>query len=349
MKIIREIINSTSDQNNLELLSLINKKQTTVKITNLGGIITSILFNDKNGQPVDIVLGFDNINDYCSEEYHSNYPYFGAVIGRYANRIKNGRFQIDGVTYQAAQTNGSDCLHGGVEGFDKKVWEIVEVAEVPVGRVKMKYISPDGEESFPGELTVYLTITLTEDDEIGIEFESTTDKPTAVNLTHHGYFNLNGGEGAIGGHLLKLNSSNYLEQDDNFVTTGNLINVMGTTHDFTKERTIDRDWDPSEGYDQTFVIDKETAGLELAAKARSEKTGIVFEVHTTDPVVHLYCGKYIAPLKGKNNVQYGPFSAFCLETQVHPNAINVPSFPNTILKPGEKAYSKTVYKLSHVN
>ncbi|AFD09142.1 aldose epimerase family protein [Solitalea canadensis] len=349
MKITRELNGKTSDGQQLELVTLENDHKTIVKVTNLGGIITSMIFNSKNGEPVDIALGFDNSLDYLSPEYLKTDPHFGAVIGRYANRIKNAKFQIDGVEYQLAQTNGADCLHGGVEGFDKRVWEIVEIIESPELKVKMKYVSPDGEENFPGNLTVFLTIGLNNKDEISIAFDAETDKATAVNLTHHGYFNLNGGKGQIGDHLLTLNSSNYLEQDANYVTNGNLVNVKGTAHDFTSEKPINRDWDEKEGYDQSFVIDDKADGLKFAAKASSKETGIVFEVFTTDPVVHLYCGLYIPEIEGKYGINYGRYSAFCLETQIHPNAINVPSFPNTVLRPGEKMHSETVYKLSYAD
>ncbi|MCO4293288.1 galactose mutarotase [Solitalea sp. MAHUQ-68] len=346
MQIIREDCGVTVKGQQLECITLKNDHETTLKITNYGGIIMSLIFFDNDQQPIDIVLGFEKVSDYFAKEYLENdYPYFGAVIGRYANRIKNGRFTLEGVDYQLAQTLGNDCLHGGVEGFDKKVWEVLSVTEQPIPSVTLRYVSPDGEENFPGNLTVLQTFSLTNENEVIIEFESTTDKTTVVNLTHHEYFNLNGGSGTIGDYLLSLNSSAYLEQDDSMVTNGNLVNVEGTAHDFRVAKTINHNWDEQLGYDQTFVIDKEAGELGLAAKAQSNKTGIELEILTTEPIVHLYTAAFVPQTRGKQGQMYGPFSAFCLETQVHPNALNIPSFPNTVLKPGEKQYSKTIYKL----
>ncbi|SMO40079.1 aldose epimerase family protein [Solitalea koreensis] len=347
MKVNKQYCGTTA-KGDLYLISLENEKGTSVEILNYGAIIKSFKVKAADGKEVDIVLGFDNVDEYFSKEYLSNYPYFGAVIGRYANRVKGGKFKIDGKDYQIAQNQNGDCLHGGIEGFDKKVFEVIGYTALPNPTVTLRYISSDGEEHFPGNLDLYITFELNNENELSYEFKATTDAPTAVNITHHSYFNLDGGATTIGEHLLTINADNYLEQDSNYVVTGNLIPIASTAHDFRTERTINRDMDPEEGYDQSFVI-ANPGGLALAAKAKSKETGVQLNVFTTEPVVHLYCGKYIPEIKGKNGVKYGPFHAFCLETQVHPNAINIPSLPDTILRPGSVYSTRTVYKVSNGN
>ncbi|POY37033.1 galactose-1-epimerase [Solitalea longa] len=345
MQITREDNGKANNGQKLECITLENDHKTKLKVTNYGAIIMSIVVNDKNQHPVDVVLGFDKVEDYFTDSYLKNdYPYFGAVIGRYANRIKDGKFTLQGKDYQLAQTLGNDCLHGGVEGFDKKVWEIVEVKHEPYPSVTMKYVSPDGEENFPGNLTVLLTFSLNNDNEVGLEYETTTDKTTIFNLTHHEYFNLNDGEGIVDDYLLNINASSYLAQDENLVTNGNLVQTAGTVHDFKMEKPIGRDMDKKLGYDQSFVIQKPEREYGFAAGAKSLKSGIGIEILTTDPIVHLYTATFVPKMTGKNHRQYGPYSAFCLETQYHPNAINITSFPCTVINPGEKKYSKTVYK-----
>lgn len=295
----------------------------------------------------DIVLGFDKAEDYLSEQYLGGYPYFGAAIGRYANRIKNAAFRIDGKKYSLQKNKGADHLHGGVNGFDKKVWKHLTCSEKTLS---LAYRSPDGEESYPGNLETTLRFELTDDDELIYEFAATTDKPTAVNLTHHSYFNLNNGHGIINDHLVRINSSAILEQDNNFVVTGNAILIEKASYDFRRLKRIDKDWDPADGYDQSFVVDENcpvdaTSGLTLVAEAFSEQSKLKLEVYTNEPVVHFYTGKWIPALKGKHGNNYGPFSGFCLETQKHPNAINLPHFPNTILRPGETYQTKTMYRI----
>ncbi|SDK51573.1 aldose 1-epimerase [Pedobacter sp. ok626] len=332
------------DEKEVLAIELTNIHGTYVKIYNYGAIISKFIVANKNGDKQDIVLGFDDVDQYTSEEYLSNYPFLGAVIGRYANRIKNGRFSIDGATYQLSQAKGGDCLHGGDIGFDRKMWEVLSTIDPSV---TLEYVSPDGEENFPGNLTVQLTFKLTDENELILDFKATTDAPTAINLTHHGYFNLAPQGGSIANHLHRMPASYYLEQDDNYVVTGMLIPVEGTTHDFLGDKAIGRDWDPTEGYDQTYVLDKPYGELTLASETSEETGGLKLSVYTTEPVAHFYTAKYLEVKGGKDGKDYHPYEAFCVETQHHPNAVNIPTFPSTILRPGENYRQTTIYKIEH--
>ncbi|MDR6782268.1 aldose 1-epimerase [Pedobacter africanus] len=325
-------------------IELTNTKGTYVKIYNYGAILNKFVVTNKHGEKQDIVLGFDDIDQYTSEAYLNDYPYFGAVIGRYANRIKNGRFAIDGVTHQLSQAKGGDCLHGGDIGFDRRVWDVLSTIDPSVS---LQYVSPDGEENFPGNLTVQLTFKLTDEDEVILDFKATTDAATAVNLTHHSYFNLSPDGGSIGGHIHRMPASNYLEQDDNYVVTGKLLPVEGTIHDFLGDKPIGRDWDPAEGYDQTYVLDKNYGEFTMASETSEERSGLKLSVYTTEPVAHFYTAKYLNVKQGKGGKDYHPFEAFCVETQHQPNAVNIPAFPSTILRPGETYKQTTIYKIEH--
>ena len=325
------------------LFTLTNAKGTEVSITNYGAIITSFKVKQANGAINDIVLGFDKVEDYLSKEYLDGYPYFGAAIGRYANRIKSGEFSIGGKKYSVAKNKITDHLHGGYEGFDKKVWTLVSHSD---NKLALSYRSTDGEEGYPGNLDVTIEFELTDNNELTYEYTAKTDQPTAVNLTHHSYFNLTNGEGTIGKHIVKINAASILEQDENFVVTGKGMAVDNTQYDFRNFKAIDQDWVPADGYDQTFVLENEDMGkLTLAAAAYSSQSGLKLEVYTNEPVVHFYTGKWIPLLNGISNKNYGPFSGFCFETQKQPNAINIPAFPDTILRPGETYHTTTMYKI----
>ncbi|WP_316811911.1 aldose epimerase family protein [Pedobacter heparinus] len=325
-------------------VELTNTQGTYVKIYNYGAIINKFIVANKHGEKQDIVLGFDDVDQYTSEDYLQNYPYFGAVIGRYANRIKNGRFSIDGETYQLSQASGGDCLHGGDIGFDRKVWDVLSTIDPSV---TLQYVSAAGEEHFPGNLTVQLTFKLTDENELILDFKATTDAPTAINLTHHSYFNLSPDGGSVADHLHRMPASYYLEQDDNYVVTGKLLPVAGTIHDFLGDKTIGRDWNAAEGYDQTYVLDKEYGEFTLASETSEQSGGLKLSVYTTEPVAHFYTAKYMDVKGGKAGKDYHPFEAFCVETQHHPNAINIPQFPNTVLRPGEIYKQTTIYKIEH--
>jgi aldose 1-epimerase len=329
-----------SSGEDIYLFVLRNAKGTEVAVTNYGAIITSFRVVRKDGAVNDIVLGFDDVKEYLGKEYLSAYPYFGAAIGRYGNRIRDGEFSIDGKAYAVKRNLGADHLHGGSTGFDKVVWHCDSFTG---NSLTLGYQSRDGEEGYPGSLNVTLRFDLSEDDQLSHEYTAVTDQPTIVNLTHHSYFNLNNGKGTIGDHFVKINASNILEQDARLNTTGKLIPVKCTAHDFTQLKKINKDWDEANGYDQSFVVDNNDGSV--MAEAYSEESGTRLQIFTTEPIVHLYTGRWIPSVRGRENTLYGPYSGFCLETQVHPNAINIPHFPNTILRPGEKYHQKTVYKI----
>ncbi|MFV0605257.1 MAG: aldose epimerase family protein [Niabella sp.] len=324
------------------LFTLSNQLGTEVKITNYGAIITAIKLKKSDGTFNDIVLGFDEPPQYWNEEYLKNYPYFGAAIGRYGNRINKASFTIDEVLYKVNGQHPDYILHGGIEGFDKKVWDVKSTQN---NKLVLQYISADGEEGFPGELKVQIAFELNDDNEFSYEYTVETSKTTAVNLTHHTYFNLNNGQGRIDNQHLKINASNYLEQDVNYCTTGNILSVKGTRNDFTTYRETGTLPNPETGIDISFPLDN--PGFEnVAAEAYCDEQDVKLEVYTTEPLVHLYNAYGSPTIIGKSGTQYTPFSGFCFETQVHPNAINIPSFPNTVLRPGEIYCTKTKYRFT---
>ena len=324
------------------LFTLTNKQGTTVSITNYGAIITSFKIKIADGSFNDIVLGFDNVDDYLSGRYLNNYAYLGAACGRYANRIKNGTFVLDGKTYQLSRNMGNDMLHGGKEGFDKKTWRVISLSD---SALELNYLSKNGEEGFPGNLETTIRFGLNDEDELSYEFSATTDRPTAVNLTHHSYFNLNNGVGTIEDHEVKINASYILAQDEGLVCDGGFISVENNMYDFRIFKAINMDWNRIDGYDQCFAIDNKTSDLSLVAEARSTVSGITLQILSTEPAVQFYTGQGLNISNAKNRIDYKPFSGFCLETHKHPNAINIPQFPNTVLRPGEKYYQKNVYKI----
>lgn len=326
-------------------IELINDKGTLVSIFNYGTIINKFIIKNAKGVEQDIVLGFDDFEGYISEDYLKNYPYFGAIIGRYANRIKDGKFEVDGYEYQLAKNNGNDCLHGGLIGFDKKIWDIVDTSENPNASVTFQYFSLDGEENFPGDLVIQLRFDLTNNDELILTYQADTDEATPINLTHHSYFNLSEDGAQVTNHLHQMNASHYLEQDGNSVVTGNLLPVKGTHHDFTKSKKIGEDWDKKNGYDQTYVLDKTYGDLTLASKTTETISGLTLLVYSTEPVAHLYTAKYLNVRNGKGGRNYGEYDAFCVETQHHPNAINIAAFPSTVLLPDEVYTQTTIYKV----
>ena len=339
------------------LYSLRNINKTEVLISNYGAIVLAHKIYMPDGTSNDIVLGFDNIQDYLSADYLKIYPFMGAAIGRYANRIKSASFKIDDKEFPVSKNWDADQLHGGFEGFDKKVWELVSFDE-QCNILQLKYNSPDGEEGFPGNVDVNVCFELNDDNDLIYEYTATCDQPTAINLTHHGYFNLNNGEGTIDDHEIKIYSDKILEQDKNLVVNGNYISVENTKYDFREFHKIGERL--NDEYDKKNVKEKKKDQLTMVAEALSKKTGaagvltgmrekkktgLKLQVLTTEPLVHFYTGQGFPKIRGKNNIEYGPYSGFCLETQKHPNAINIAKFPNTILRPGEKYHQKNVYKV----
>jgi aldose 1-epimerase len=334
----------------VELYTLTNAHGIEVRCTNYGGIIVSLRVPDKRGRLDDIVLGFDKLQGYLQKQ-----PYFGAIIGRYANRIARAQFELDGVRYPLAANNGPNSLHGGNKGFDKVVWK-AEPFEIPedAGLV-FTYVSKDGEEGYPGNLNVKVTYTLTDQDELIFDYEATTDKATPVNLTQHTYFNLAGEDRSdILGHELTLNADRFTPVDKNLIPTGELRAVKNTPMDFTTPTTIgarihenDEQLVLARGYDHNFVIRRKGPGPELAAHVREPETGRVMEVFTTEPGVQFYSGNSLnGTVTGKQGHVYQQRFGFCLETQHFPDSPNHPDFPSTILKPGQVYRSRTIYKFS---
>jgi aldose 1-epimerase len=319
-------------------VELTNNKGTKVKIYNYGGIISEFVITNKAGDKQDIVLGFDSIEGYLNEDYLANYPYLGTLIGRYSNRIMDGRFSIEGVEYHMDKN-----LHGGLVGFDRKVWDILATTGPTL---TLQYISPAGEEGFPGNLTVQVTYKLTEEDELELDYRATTDAVTALNLTHHTYFNLLPEGGNVRSHVHRMPASRYLEQDAEYIVTGNLVDVEGTIHDFLGAKAIGRDWDQAEGYDQSYVLDKAYGELGLASETIEPESGLKLEIFTTEPIAHFYTAKYLDVKNAKGDRDYHKFQAFCVETQHYPNSVNIPAFPTTILRPGELYKQTTIFKVT---
>lgn len=334
----------------VDLYTLKNPNGLEAAITNYGGIVVSLMVPDKNGKPGDVVLGYDNLNDYIGST-----PYFGALIGRYGNRIAKGRFTIDGVQYQLAQNNDSNSLHGGRKGFDKVVWQAEKVDGTDGSALKLTYTSKDGEEDYPGTLRCTVTYTLTNKNELKIEYAAETDTPTFVNLTHHSYFNLkDGGASDILGHELMIKASKFTPVDKGLIPTGELGPVAGTPLDFNQPTPIgariesnDEQMQFGKGYDHNWVLDRQGNDLELVTSVYEPTSGRFMEVLTTEPGLQFYSGNFLdGTNKGKGGTVYQHRSGFCLETQHFPDSPNHPNFPTTELKPGEKYTQTTVYRFS---
>jgi aldose 1-epimerase len=346
---VAEVTAKTADGQAVELYTLSNKTGAKATITTYGARVVTLKMPDKQGKFDDIVLGFDNLDGYLRTPPP---PYFGATIGRYGNRIAGGKFNLDGMLYILAQNNGANHLHGGNIGFDKVVWT---GKEGNGASVVMTYLSKDGEEGYPGNLTAIVTYTLTDDNELRIEYSATSDKDTIVNLTNHSYFNLAGqGEGDILGHVVVINADRFTPVDKGLIPTGDLENVDGTPFDFRKPTPIGDRIDAKDpqialggGYDHNFVLNRAGSSLELAAAVAEPKTGRVMEVFTTEPGLQFYTGNFLdGTIKGKGGKVYPRRAAFCMETQHFPDSPNQPSFPSTTLKAGDKYHSETVYRFS---
>ncbi len=331
----------------LEVYTLKNSKGMEVKITNYGAIVMSILAPDRQGKFDDVVLGFDTPEEYRVKKEH---PYFGAVVGRYGNRIAKGQFTLDGKTYTLAKNNGPNALHGGLVGFDKKVWKGAQKGN----KVTLETVSADGEEGYPGELRVTVAYELSEANELKIDYTAKTNKPTVVNLTNHTYFNLGGpGRKDILAHDLKLNASHYTPVDAGLIPTGEIAAVAGTPFDFRQAARIGSRIDAKDeqirlggGYDHNFVLDRKSASkLELAAEAYEPISGRSLTVTTTEPGVQFYTGNFLdGAIVGKGKQAYGKRKAFCLETQHYPDSPNQAKFPSTVLRPKDTYRSTTVFQ-----
>lgn len=317
----------------INFYTLTNRHGVEVSITNYGGTVTSIKVPDRNGVFGDVVLGYDTI-----EEYMQNPRYLGALIGRHANRIAHGRFSLNGVEYQLAQNNGPNHLHGGNKGFDKRVWRAAQNECA----LRLEYFSEDGEENYPGNLTVNVEYSLNDENELRIEYRATTDKDTICNLTNHSYFNLACG-GDILGHELTLHAHGFTPVSTDLIPTGEIQAVEGTPMDFRTARVIGNG-----GYDHNFVLDDYEPGMiRSVARLREPASGRVMEVLTTEPGIQFYSGNFLdGSLKGKGGVAYARYAGLCLETQHFPDTPNHPHFPTTVLRVGEEYRQTTIYKFT---
>ena len=349
MDIVKEVFGK-ADGKDVYLFTLTNANGLQTKITNYGGIVTHLMVPDRNGNLGDIVLGYDTL-----DEYIKNNPYFGALIGRYGNRIGKGKFTLEGKEYSLATNNGPNHLHGGNKGFDKVVWDAEPMQTEQGPALKLTYLSKDGQEGYPGNLKCTIVYTLTNDNELKVTYEAETDKPTICNLTHHSYFNLAGhNSGEILEHELMLNADNFTPVDETLIPTGEIRPVKGTPMDFTNPTAIgarinqdDTQLKYGLGYDHNWVLNKKDAEMSLAASVYEPENGRVMEIYTTEPGIQFYSGNFLDGTNvGKAGTVYEHRTGFCLETQHFPDSPNKPDFPSTVLRPGEKYTHLTIHKFS---
>jgi aldose 1-epimerase len=339
----------TPDGRAVDLYVLTNKNRIEAAITNYGGAVVSLKIPDRKGQVADVVLGYDSLEGYINDK-----SYFGALIGRYGNRIAHAEFTLEGITYKLAKNNGDNSLHGGTRGFNKAVWDVKDASSKAGQALQLSYLSKDGEEGYPGNLKVQVVYTLTDANELKIEYNATTDKKTVLNLTNHSYFNLAGqGNGDILSHQLMIAADRFTPVDAGLIPTGELRPVAGTPFDFRSQTAIgarinadDEQLKLGKGYDHNFVV-RGSGALGLAARALEPNSGRVLEVWTTEPGVQFYTGNFLdGTVRGKEGKTYGFRSAFCMETQHFPDSPNHPEFPSTVLSPGQRFHSVTVYKFA---
>lgn len=336
MKIPQVSFGQLIDGRQVDLFTLKNNKGLEIQITNFGGIITKIFMPDKDGELLDIVLGFDTLEDYLD-----NPPYFGCIIGRVAGRISNEQFKLDGKTYPLSSNQGTHHLHGGNEGFNKKLWQVVH-SENNV--LQLKYCSADGEEGYPGNLEVEVMYRLTADNELHIEYRATTDKATPVNLTNHTYFNLSGKKDVLD-HQVQIKADHYLGTNGELIPTGRMLPVEHTACDFRLEKSVKQDIEHSNGgYDHAFVVDRKDEGLTFVAKASDRESRRVLEVYSTEPGLVFYTANFLENCHGKNGKIYQKHGGLCFETQGFPDAPNRPEFPDIILRAEEEYNQQTVFR-----
>ena len=347
-KVTKDNFGQTADGKAVEIYTLTNSRGSEARIMTYGGTVVSLKVPDKSGKLGDVVLGYDSVSDY---EKHTSF--FGALIGRYGNRIAKGKFSIGGKEYKLATNNGENHLHGGVKGYDRVVWTARSFTSAAGANLELKYLSKDGEEGYPGNLNITVVYTLTEANELKIVYSATTDKATVVNLTHHSYFNLAGaGSRTILDHDMMINAWKFTPTDSGSIPTGELKNVKGTQFDFTKPVAIgkrigqdDEQLKFGKGYDHNWVLNKAGKGMTLAATVYERSSGRVMKVMTTEPGLQFYSGNFLdGSIKGKSGQDYPFRSGFCLEAQHYPDSPNEPKFPSTVLKPGQKYSQTTVYQ-----
>lgn len=335
----------------VQLYRLENASGAAVRVTTWGGTLVSIEVPDKSGKLGDVLLGFDSLEGYLGE-----HPYFGTLVGRYGNRIAGGMFELDGKVYTLAVNNGPNALHGGIHGFDKRVWTGAPFQSADGVGLTLRYISPDGEEGYPGTLAVEVRYTWTDRNVLRIDYEATTDKPTVLNLTNHAYFNLkDAGASSVGEHSIQVDADHYNPVDETLIPASGPAPVEGTPLDFRQPHKIGERIDADHqqirfggGYDHNFIIRRQTAdGLERAARVAEPASGRILEAWTTEPAVQFYTGNFLdGTVKGKQGRAYQRRSAFCLETQHYPDSPNQPAFPSTALYPGDTYRSTTEYRFS---
>ncbi|MDR8393134.1 galactose mutarotase [Aliifodinibius sp. S!AR15-10] len=338
--ITQQLFGTLEDGREVHEFTLTNSNNAEVDIINYGGIVTAIRVPDADGNVENVVLGFDSL-----DKYLSGHPYFGALIGRYGNRIAGGEFTLDGTTYELATNDGNNHLHGGEQGFDKRLWD----AEIADGSLKLSYLSEDGEEGYPGNLQVEVTYTLTDENELKIDYHATTDKATPVNLTNHSYFNLSGDPSTqILDHMLTLSADLYTPVNDELIPTGEIAPVEGTPFDFTEPHAIGSRIEQVEGgYDHNFVLNGPQDSLRSVATVYDPETQREMQVFTMEPGIQFYTGNFLdGSLQGPDGTSFVQHAAFCLETQHYPNSPNESAFPSTILQPDETYQTTTIYKFS---
>ena len=340
---ITETPSGVFENDSVTKYTITNPNGMQVSILNYGGTVTNLITADKENNMGDVVLGFDSLSGYLQK----GNPYFGCLVGRYGNRIAKGKFVLDGITYQLPLNNNGNTLHGGIKGLDKVIWQATKLSGD--SSLQLTYTSKDGDQGFPGNLTVTVVYTLTTDNALQIAYSATTDKATPVNLTNHCYFNLSGGKAAtILEHEVMINADKYTAVDSLLIPTGQLPDVKRTPMDFSSAKKVSKDIEAVKGgYDHNWVLNRKGIDQELIATVYDSGSGRYMEVFTTEPGIQFYTSNFLdSTLKGKNNVVYPKHAALCLETQHFPDGPNQPSFPNTIVKPGETYHQVTKYKFS---
>ena len=342
--VVRDTMGTTSDGSVVERFTFTNEHGTILRVVSLGATVTELHVRDRAGDLADVVLGFDSVAD-----YEANEPYMGCIIGRVGNRIADGRFELDGEVYQLKRNFGEHHIHGGEVGFHQRIWRAELIARADIPAVRFSYESPDGEEGYPGKLSVSVVYTLTDEDGVRIKYEATTDRPTPVNLTNHSYFNLGGhAAGTIFEHVLTLQAESATERGEDGIPTGLIEAVAGTPLDFrTPSRIGERIGELEVGYDHNFVLDHGGGATEqFFGEVFDPTSGRVMQLYTTEPGVQLYTSYYLSDTRGKSGVVYDQWQAFCLETQHYPDSVNKPEFPSIILRPGQRYAQTTEYRFS---
>jgi len=342
MKVVQEIFGQIPGKGDASLYTITNSNGITLKITDYGGTIQSILVPDKNGKPGDVVLGFDSL-----EGYLQDHPYIGTIVGRYANRISNARFVLNGIQYKLAQNHGRNHIHGGIVGYDKVLWQASEFADKKGAGITLEYVSHDLEEGYPGFLRLSVSYTLDENNQVCLDYQATTDKATHLNLTNHSYFNLNGAAKEVYDHELCIPASRYVVTDLDLIPTGEIGSVEGGPLDFRSPKLIGKDINEVEGgFDLCYVVEGDGREPSLAARVVHQESGRCMETFTTEPGIQFYSSNFLADIRGKGGTPYRKHLALCLEAQHFPDTPNQPDFPSTLLRPGETYNQRTIYKFT---